>query len=106
MAQVGALADRIKGGKIIVQDSSGDRFTPTPEEVEAAVFASICVVEPKLGEMQWLATLGSTDILSRLFVRILICNRDMRPEGYDQAISEAEVALDDRPFSKTGTASA
>jgi hypothetical protein len=106
LAAAEELATRVRSGKIIVHDSSGEQFTPTSEEVEAAVFASRCVTQPKMGEIQWLSTLGSSDLLSRLFYRILICNRDLYGEGYDSAMSEAKEALDSRPFSATGTDSA
>jgi hypothetical protein len=106
VAAAAELASRIKSGKIIVHDSAGDAFMPTEEEVEAAVFAARCVTQPKMGEIQWLATLGRSDTLSRLFYRILVCNRDLYGAGYDETVSEAKEALDSRPFSPTGTGSA
>jgi hypothetical protein len=66
----------VKNGEITVWDSSGKVFTPTEEAVEAAVFASRCVREPQMGEMQWLATLDRTDLLYRLYLRIAHCNHD------------------------------
>ncbi|MDR3710521.1 MAG: hypothetical protein P4L33_19650 [Capsulimonadaceae bacterium] len=106
MAAAAELSERVRRGAILVKDMSGEQFIPTDEEIEAAVLASKCVIQPKLGEMQWLATLGQSDLLARLYLRILICNREIGDGSAAAAVESAREALDGRPFSATTTNSA
>lgn len=101
VAAAAQLNGRIRSGKIVVRDVDGEAFTPTGEQIEAAVLASRCVTRPRLGEMQWLATLGRSDLLSRLYLRILICNRDIDEASFDRMIEAAREALERGAYSQT-----
>jgi len=74
---IAELSERITTGNLTVRGVSGEALSLSAEEVAMAVLASKCVASPKLGELQWLSTLETSDLLGRLFVRILVCNRDI-----------------------------
>jgi len=93
------LAERIATGKLIVRDLDGKEFMPTAEQILMAILASKCVVKPKLGELQWLAASDVSDLLDRLFLRILICNLDLSIEQLNDAI-EASETEDQQEYAK------
>lgn len=102
------MARRINDGKLIVRDSANRPFKPKDNEVEMVIMASKCVTEPKLNEMQWFAILAESEIVYRIYERILICNRDLSESDLKQlsGIDEAKETLEQSPLSEIGTPSA
>lgn len=88
------LFDAVKKGETTFRDRSGNVIKAPMEYIAMAVFASRCVAEPKLSEAGWLSTLDRSDILERVFVRILICNRDltvdMLSDDAEKTVAEAK----------------
>ena len=105
-AQVTELAQKIKGEKISLTDHRGEPLVPSDFDLVIACSVAACVTEPKLSALDWLKCAAETSLVSRIYQRVLVCNRDVEDPGTKTALEEAKEALDADPLAPNGSASA
>ena len=100
------ILERIKKGLIPIVDARGEKFVPSEQLVQNAIYCSRCVIEPKLSEIQWIAVGAHSFIVGQLADRAVVCSRLVAAAETPGVLAAAEEALEMDPLDVSGSGSA